>query len=98
MTEIIIEKSLKNVFCVWLTDGQDNQGLNTLIPVMDNFKSVLESSGVSIGVHCIGFSSNHDATLLTRLSQSGTRPGTFQYVPEGGRIPVAVNNVYELAF
>ena len=36
--------------------------------------------------------------MLTALSQSGTRPGTFQYVPEGGRIPVAVNNIYTLAF
>ena len=49
-------------------------------------------------MHCTGFSSGHDDSLLTKLSQSGTRPSTFQYVPKGGRIPVAVNNIYTLAF
>mmetsp|Transcript_27747 Transcript_27747/g.27435 ORF Transcript_27747/g.27435 Transcript_27747/m.27435 type:complete len:902 (+) Transcript_27747:376-3081(+) len=98
MEQKINEKNLKNVFSVWLTDGQDNNGLASLTPVMEAFKNSLEAKGVSIAVHCIGFGSGHDATLLTKLSQSGTRPGTFQYVPEGGRIPVAVNNVYELAY
>ena len=94
----IIERDLKNIFCVWLTDGQDNNGIATLEPVMAEHKAYFESYGVSIAIHCIGFSSGHDANLLTSLSQSGTRPGTFQYVPEGGRIPVAVNNIFTLAF
>lgn len=98
MEQKIKTKNLKNVFSVWLTDGQDNNGLTSLMPIMESFKHNLEALGVSIAIHCIGFSSGHDATLLTHLSQSGTRPGTFQYVPEGGRIPVAVNNVYELAY
>ena len=94
----IKEKNLKNVFAVWLTDGQDNKGLNPLIEKMNLFHEDMENDGVSIAVHTIGFSPDHDAALLTKLSQSGTRPGSFQYVPPGGRIPVAVNNVYELAF
>ena len=53
---------------------------------------------VSIAIHTIGFSNDHDANLLTELSQSGTRGGTFQFVPPKGRIPVAVNNIFELAF
>jgi hypothetical protein len=87
-----------NVFIVWLSDGQDNNGLQNLIPTMDLFKKTMEDQGISAAVHTIGFSSGHDAELLGRLAQSGARPGTFQYVPEGGRIPIAVNNVYELAF
>jgi von Willebrand factor type A domain len=94
----IKEKHLKSVFAVWLTDGQDNKGLSSLIVLMDKFRDDMESNGISIAVHTIGFSPDHDAALLTKLSQSGTRPGSFQYVPPGGRIPVAVNNVYELAF
>lgn len=94
----IINQQMKGVFCIWLSDGQDNDGLAQLIPIMDYFKSDMERSGVSIAVHSIGFSEGHDAQLLTALSQSGTKPGSFQYVPPGGRIPVAVNNVYELAF
>lgn len=98
MQQKIKEKNLKNIFAVWLTDGQDNKGLSNLLILMDKFKEDMESNGVSIAVHTIGFSPDHDASLLTKLSQSGTRPGSFQYVPPGGRIPVAVNNVYELAF
>ena len=94
----IRQNNLKTVFAVWLTDGQDNKGLNSLIVLMDKFKEDMENNGNSIAIHTIGFSPDHDASLLTRLSQSGTRPGSFQYVPPGGRIPVAVNNVYELAF
>ena len=94
----IREKLLKNVFAVWLTDGQDNEGIDPLIRQMDFFRLEMEKSGVSIAVHTIGFSPEHDTTLLSKLSQSGTRPGSFQYVPPGGRIPVAVNNVYQLAF
>ena len=94
----IREKHLRNVFAVWLTDGQDNKGITPLIAQMDLFRQEMEGSGVSIAVHTIGFSPDHDASLLSKLSQSGTRPGSFQYVPPGGRIPVAVNNVYELAF
>lgn len=98
MQQKISEKNLKNVFAVWLTDGQDNKGLSSLIVQMEKFREEMEMNGVSIAVHTIGFSPDHDASLLTKLSQSGTRPGSFQYVPPGGRIPVAVNNVYELAF
>ena len=98
MQKKIREKKLKNVFAVWLTDGQDNEGIVPLIEKMDLFRLEMEKSGVSIAVHTIGFSPEHDTTLLSKLSQSGTRPGSFQYVPPGGRIPVAVNNVYELAF
>ncbi|CAG9329104.1 unnamed protein product [Blepharisma stoltei] len=94
----IKEKGMKSVFCIWLSDGQDNDGLAQLIPIMENFQKDMENLGTSIAVHSIGFSENHDATLLTALSQSGTKPGSFQYVPPGGRIPVAVNNIYELAF
>ena len=98
MQQKIKEKGLKNIFSVWLTDGQDNKGFSTLVPLMEKFYADMEENGVSIAVHTIGFSPDHDASLLTKLSQSGTRPGSFQYVPPGGRIPVAVNNVYELAF
>lgn len=94
----INQQNLKNIFAVWLTDGQDNHGLNTLIPIMDAYQAEYEKKGISISIHCIGFSSGHDATLLSKLSTSGTRQGSFQYVPEGGRIPVAVNNVFNLAF
>mmetsp|Transcript_32502 Transcript_32502/g.32230 ORF Transcript_32502/g.32230 Transcript_32502/m.32230 type:complete len:893 (+) Transcript_32502:457-3135(+) len=65
---------------------------------MDKFKQDMEDYGISIAMHTIGFSGDHDANLLTKLSQSGTRKGSFQYVPPNGRIPVAVNNVYDLAF
>lgn len=68
MKELILKKSLSNVYCVWLSDGQDNKGLNTLIPIMDDFKVEVENSGASSAVHCIGFSFDHDATLLTKLS------------------------------
>ena len=98
METFITESNLKNVFNIWLSDGCDNRGLANLEPHMEALKNNLEAKGVSIAVHCIGFSRNHDATLLTKLSQSGTRPGTFQYVPEGGRIPVAVNNTFEKVF
>ena len=98
MQQKILEKNLKSIFAVWLSDGQDNKGLSSLVSLMDKFKEEMENNGVSIAVHTIGFSPDHDASLLTKLSQSGTRPGSFQYVPPGGRIPVAVNNVYELAF
>ena len=94
----ITTRNMKNVFCVWLSDGQDNKGLGNLIPCMDKFKTDMETYGISIGVHTIGFSGDHDANLLNRLSGSGTRPGSFQFVPPNGRIPVAVNNIYTLAF
>jgi len=98
MKEHILKENMKNVFCVWLSDGDDDDGLAFLTPLMEEFKAQMEEAKVSIAVHCIGFDEYHNADLLTRLSNSGTRPGTFQYVPDGGRIPVAVNNVYNLAF
>lgn len=97
MRVLILTKNLKNVFCVYLSDGDDDDGLDALVPLMNNFKKEMEDSGVSIAVHCIGFDEYHNADLLTRLANSGTKPGTFQYVPDGGRIPIAVNNVCNLA-
>ncbi|OMJ92904.1 hypothetical protein SteCoe_4240 [Stentor coeruleus] len=97
MGQRIKEKNLKSVFIVWLTDGKNNQKWDTFKPIIDEHKSFNELNGINATVHCIGFSSRHDASLLTSLAQSGTRPGTFQYVPEGGRIPIAVNNVFNLA-
>lgn len=98
MLQFINERNIKNLYCVWLSDGQDNRGLDILMPKMADFKLYMQNLGVSCAVHCIGFTENHDADLLNRLSLSGTRKGSFQYVPSGGRIPVAVNNIFELAF
>jgi hypothetical protein len=36
--------------------------------------------------------------LLGTLTNYGTKIGTFQYVEQGGRIPVAVNNATEFLF
>lgn len=65
------------MFIVWLSDGDDNQGLQNLIPTLERFAMELEEAGTSCAVHTIGFSGDHDADLLNRLSQSGTRNGTF---------------------
>jgi|Transcript_35276 hypothetical protein len=66
--------------------------------MIQDFQGKLESAGISGAVHSIGFGSGHDAEVLTEITKCGTRQGTFQFVPEGGRIPIAVNNVFELAF
>lgn len=97
MGQRIKEKGLKSVFIVWLTDGKNLQKWEKFKPIVEEEKLYYELNGINVTIHCIGFSSKHDASLLANLSQSGTRPGTFQYVPEGGRIPIAVNNVFSLA-
>lgn len=98
MRDFIVQKSATNVYCVWLSDGQDNKGLANLVPILADYKEELDNNGISSAIHCIGFSEDHDAELLNRIIGSGTRAGTFQFVPSGGRIPVAVNNIFELAF
>lgn len=98
MGDYIMKQNLKNVFIVWLTDGKDEGRWDFLSKILQEQNLYYESNGACVVIHCIGFSEGHDANLLTNLASSGTRPGTFQYVPAGGRIPVAVNNVYNLAF
>jgi hypothetical protein len=98
MNERILKNGYENVYCVWLSDGQDNKGLKQLMPFMNKFKDSLDEQGISAAVHTIGFSADHDAGLLNKLCNSGTRTGTFQFVPVDGRIPIAVNNVFELVF
>mmetsp|Transcript_7084 Transcript_7084/g.10451 ORF Transcript_7084/g.10451 Transcript_7084/m.10451 type:complete len:1002 (-) Transcript_7084:1135-4140(-) len=95
--KLIQEKKLKNIFFVWLSDGQDGSR-DWMMNQIETHKQFLEANNVTVVTHCIGFSESHDAELLTKLTTCGTSTGTFQYVEAGGRIPVAVNNVYALAF
>ena len=92
----MVREQIKVAFVVWLTDGQDGGGLGSLLPEMKKFREGVEANLMSVAVHCIGFTEGHDAKLLSTLIEYGTKEGSFQYVPAGGRIPIAVNNVYEL--
>ena len=98
MEKDFIMAHLVNTFVLFLSDGQDNEGLISLTPYMESFKSVITKNKFSSTIHTIGFSEEHDAKLLSTLTNYGTKVGTFQYVEKGGRIPVAVNNATEFLF
>ena len=89
------ELGCKSGFIVFLSDGKDTMGLEHLRASLEKFKKLVEDNNMSVGVHCIGFSEEHDAYLLGTLCRWGTKEGTFQYIPKGGRIPIAVNNTFE---
>eukprot|EP00826_Nyctotherus_ovalis_P012316 TRINITY_DN13241_c0_g5_i2.p1 TRINITY_DN13241_c0_g5~~TRINITY_DN13241_c0_g5_i2.p1 ORF type:complete len:492 (+),score=167.84 TRINITY_DN13241_c0_g5_i2:215-1690(+) len=90
--------TLRNTFVLFLSDGQDNEGLESLTPYMQSFRNTITKYKLSSTIHTIGFSEEHDAKLLSSLTAYGTKVGTFQYVEQGGRIPVAVNNASEFLF
>lgn len=47
-------------------------------------------------INCLGFSYGHDANLLIELSKSGTKRGLFLYVQEDERIPIYINNLFNI--
>jgi len=93
-----IKDHLDNTFIMFLSDGQDNDGLAKLIPYMERFKAAIVKNNFTASIHTIGFSEDHDAKLLTALTTYGTKAGTFQYLDRDGRIPVAVNNATEFLY
>nr|CAG8583457.1 5211_t:CDS:10 [Entrophospora candida] len=71
-----VEKDLAIIF---FTDGQNNVKIN-----FDQMKKELHvglsSTGHATEIHTIGFTADHDAALLSWLTNLGTKQGNFQYV------------------
>lgn len=85
---------------VFLTDGCDNSGLSN--PTVRNeaifqLKSVLHGKTKSCVFHSIGFSSSHDASMLTSLTRAGDKNGTFIYVNSAHDIQNAVDEVFTIS-
>ncbi len=98
MQKKFLKEHLDNTFVMFLSDGQDNEGLQKLVPYMEKFKNTIATNNFTSSIHTIGFSDDHDAKLLTALTTYGTKAGTFQYLERDGRIPVAVNNATEFLY
>lgn len=98
MREKFVKEKMDNTFVMFLSDGQDNDGLPKLIPFMEKFKDTIVKNNLTSSIHTIGFSDDHDAKLLTAITTYGTKAGTFQYLARDGRIPVAVNNATEFLY
>ena len=94
----LVSSGCKRAFIIFLSDGQDNNGFQHVKPSLDHLQKVINEGELSVSIHTIGFSWDHDAVMLSMLTQYGTKEGSFQFIPSGGRIPVAVNNVYEFLY
>jgi uncharacterized protein YegL len=75
-----IEKHKDLSSCIiWLTDGQDNDGLGVLGPCMEGFKKWILEKKLLTAIHTVGIGSDHDTEILTTMLKFGTQEGTFQY-------------------
>ena len=63
---------------IFLTDGQDCSGDRTKLP-SELKEELLKVWKKSITIHTIGFSSQHDFTLLDNLRKCGTIEGAYRY-------------------
>ena len=80
---------------VFFTDGQDGYNGNRETAI-DMMKKRLTTESESFEFHTIGFSSGHDARLLTDMTRLGSAQGTFQYAESASSISTCVNCLTEL--
>lgn len=84
---------------VFLTDGCDMGELRKPAKrneAISSLKSNLQNKTKSCIFHSIGFSSSHDAAMLTSLSSAGCKNGTFIYVETSQHIQNAVDEVFKV--
>ena len=73
-------------FCVvFLSDGQAEK-INVLKPKIESLKATMAKYTSNSEFHTIGFSSDHDAVLLSEMTRACTGQGTFQYVKSSSEI------------
>jgi hypothetical protein len=83
------------VSIIFFTDGQDmyNNGRQQSI---QNLVKKLRNSTTGFEFHTIGFTSHHDARLLSEITQLGSTQGTFQYAETSSDIVSSVENLVGL--
>ncbi|KAG0207054.1 hypothetical protein BGX28_001597 [Mortierella sp. GBA30] len=80
----------------FFTDGEDTDHDN-LPRAKESLELLLKSSPcLQSTVHTFGFTSEHDAKLLSWLTRLGTEDGCFQYIKESGAIESSMSTTLEL--
>lgn len=81
---------LKNrVIILIFTDGC---GTYTQMNI-DDLKRLTTSLKFDCIIHTVGFSRDHDARLLSQLTQTGNLTGTFKYISEAYQIETAIQEI-----
>ncbi|CAG8469306.1 9457_t:CDS:2 [Paraglomus brasilianum] len=89
-----IYRAKHDLVIIFFTDGQDGCGLNAEDKL--RLAKTFADSNVAVEVHTIGFTSGHDAALLSWLTTAGTNQGNFQYVKSSSDIPETMSVTLDL--
>ena len=85
------------VAIIFFTDGQDQYSSNsTREGSIKSLQERLNTESESYEFHTIGFTSVHDARLLTDITRLGTAQGTFQYAESVSSIAPCMASLTEL--
>lgn len=80
----------------FFTDGEDRDPEN-LQQSKDNLERLLKNTPrLESTVHTFGFTSEHDAKLLSWLTSVGTNSGCFQYIKESSQIDTSMSTTLKL--
>ncbi|KAG0251670.1 hypothetical protein BG011_007458 [Mortierella polycephala] len=85
-----------DVTLFFFTDGADGDP-GHLRPAKENLEKLLKNTPrLESTVHTFGFTSGHDAKLLSWLTSTGTENGCFQYIKESGAIKSSMSTTLDL--
>jgi len=84
----------KEVCVIFFTDGQDTCDEERVIGEnLNNLASYIKKTTAFSETHTIGFTSSHDALLLSKITTIGKNTGTFQYCKSSVDIPMCVDSI-----
>ncbi|CAG8494496.1 17100_t:CDS:2 [Dentiscutata heterogama] len=86
----------KDVAIIFFTDGQDGCGRGYLEESKVRLEAALSATSYSTEVHTIGFTSSHDAALLSWMTKVGNKVGNFQYVSSSEKIVETMETTRQL--
>ncbi|RYE33599.1 MAG: hypothetical protein EOP48_30700, partial [Sphingobacteriales bacterium] len=79
---------------VFFTDGQDTCNTPEIVnKKLEELADFIKKTTIFSETHTIGFTADHDALLLSRITTIGKDHGTFQYCKTSKDIPMCVDSV-----
>lgn len=87
-TEALIQKNQKQGFTettiIFMTDGQDTVSHKRAVnECLEQWRKKLDLMCEHLIIHVVGFSRDHDLTLLRRIANSGNSEGIYRYCEPG---------------
>ncbi|KAF9182637.1 hypothetical protein BGZ51_004523 [Haplosporangium sp. Z 767] len=80
----------------FFTDGADGDPGHLRLAKQNLEKLLKDTPQLESTVHTFGFTSGHDAKLLSWLTSTGTENGCFQYIKESGAIESSMSTTLDL--